>query len=578
MAAKLQCEICGGKLVGKPGGIFECDSCGTEYSTAWAREKIQEIQGTVKVEGTVEVKGSVQVEGAANAQSLIRRGNLALEDGKWNDANQFFNDALNADPENAEAYLGLLMAELHVCHREDLVNQKQPFDDKKNFQKAIRFGDEKFMDELTSYITTINNRNAEKKRQLEEERNRLAPYRGLIAAGQNFSVGVKDDGTVVAEGDNDRGKCDVHNWKDIVAVAAGDYHTVGLKADGTVVAVGYNFYGMCDGRCDVHNWKDIVAVAAGEYHTVGLRADGTVVAVGDKDKGQCDVHNWKDIVAVAAGTYHTVGLKADGTVVGLGFRTYGVKDWKDIVAVAARGSHTVGLKADGTVVAVGDNYEGQCNVHNWKDIVAVAAGDGYTVGLKVDGTVVAVGRNSEGQCDVHNWKDIVAVAAGDSHTIGLKADGTVVAVGDNDKGQCDVSDWKLLRTEAEKAEDYCTACKLETSDSESDLKKAVDLFKDLKDYKDSAERTEICRKAYTDLKSAREERERAEEAARKERERVEAARKEKERAEKIAPILAEKTALQTELTNLKGIFSGKRRREIEAQLNELENRLKYYNQ
>ena len=33
MAAALQCEICGGKLVGRPGGIFECDSCGMEYST-----------------------------------------------------------------------------------------------------------------------------------------------------------------------------------------------------------------------------------------------------------------------------------------------------------------------------------------------------------------------------------------------------------------------------------------------------------------------------------------------------------------------------------------------------------------
>ena len=50
MAAKLQCEICGGKLVGKPGGIFECENCGTEYSTAWAKEKIQEITGKVQVD------------------------------------------------------------------------------------------------------------------------------------------------------------------------------------------------------------------------------------------------------------------------------------------------------------------------------------------------------------------------------------------------------------------------------------------------------------------------------------------------------------------------------------------------
>ena len=89
MATKLQCEICGGKLVGKPGGIFECEFCGTEFSTEWAKAKIQEIQGIVRVEGTVEVKGSVQIEGSANVQSLIRRGNLTLEDGKWDECKGF---------------------------------------------------------------------------------------------------------------------------------------------------------------------------------------------------------------------------------------------------------------------------------------------------------------------------------------------------------------------------------------------------------------------------------------------------------------------------------------------------------
>ena len=59
MATKLQCEICGGKLIGKAGGIYECDSCGMEYDTTWVKEKIQEIKGTVKVEGTVEVTGKV---------------------------------------------------------------------------------------------------------------------------------------------------------------------------------------------------------------------------------------------------------------------------------------------------------------------------------------------------------------------------------------------------------------------------------------------------------------------------------------------------------------------------------------
>jgi alpha-tubulin suppressor-like RCC1 family protein len=89
---------------------------------------------------------------------------------------------------------------------------------------------------------------------------------------------------------------------------------VGLRTNGTVVAVGYND----DGRCDVGGWTDITQVAAGIYHTVGLKNDGTVVAMGDNASGQCDVGGWTDIVRVAAGMYHTVGLKSDGTVVATG--------------------------------------------------------------------------------------------------------------------------------------------------------------------------------------------------------------------------------------------------------------------
>ena len=81
MASKLQCEICGGKLVGKAGGIYECDSCGMEYDTTWVKEKIQQIQGTVKVEGTVEVTGKVQVDLKANKGALLKRANMLLEDG-----------------------------------------------------------------------------------------------------------------------------------------------------------------------------------------------------------------------------------------------------------------------------------------------------------------------------------------------------------------------------------------------------------------------------------------------------------------------------------------------------------------
>ena len=270
-----------------------------------------------------------------------------------------------------------------------------------------------------------------------------------LAAGSSHTVGLKSDGTVVAVGSNDCGKCNMSDWTTIVAVSARDAHTVGLKADGTVVAVGSNNYG----RCNVSDWANIVAVSAGNSHTVGLKDDGTVVTVGSNTYGQCNVSGWMDIVAVSAGTGYTVGLKADGTVVAAGYNDDGrcnVSSWTDIVAVSAGESHTVGLKADGTAVAAGDNTYGQCDLRSWTDIIAVSAGAGYTVGLKADGTVVAIGSDSYGKCNVRRWTDIAAVSAGSTHTVGLKADGTVVATkytGDQESyhGQCNVDGWTDIR-------------------------------------------------------------------------------------------------------------------------------------
>ena len=266
-----------------------------------------------------------------------------------------------------------------------------------------------------------------------------------LAAGAYHTVGLCNDGTVVAAEWNDEGQCDVNSWTDIVAVAAGYTHTVGLRSDGTVVATGANELG----QCDVNSWTDIVAVAAEFWHTVGLRSDRTVVAAGWNDDGQCDVNSWTDIVAVAAGQHHTVGLRSDGTVVATGLNDGGqcdVDSWANIVAVAAGSYHTLGLRSDGTVVAAGMDYRtGPYDVDSWTDIVAVAAGDYHTVGLRSDGTVVATGDNVYGQCDVDGWTNIVAVAAGWGHTVGLRSDGTVVTAGRNDFGQCNVSDWKDIR-------------------------------------------------------------------------------------------------------------------------------------
>ena len=231
--------------------------------------------------------------------------------------------------------------------------------------------------------------------------------------------------------------------------------------------------------------------------------------------GQADTDSWYNIESVYASDDVSVGLRKDSTVVFAGNKNYDVhlcQSWKDIIEIGIGDSHIVGLKADGTVVAVGDEgYEenSRCAVSLWTDVVSIAAGSYHTVGLKADGTVLATGENDEGQCNVGTWKNVVAIAAGYNNTVGVLADGTLVATGNNEYGQCNVQ--------------------------------GVRMFYSLESFKE-------------DEKKAIEE-------------------TEKKREEQIAVLNTEKNTLQTELANLKGLFTGKRRKEIEARLAQIESEL-----
>lgn len=70
---------------------------------------------------------------------------------------------------------------------------------------------------------------------------------------------------------------------DIIAIAAGSRHTVGLKQDGSLIATGRNDYG----QCDVYDLENIVAISAGMYHTIALGEDGVLYKIGSNAHGQC---------------------------------------------------------------------------------------------------------------------------------------------------------------------------------------------------------------------------------------------------------------------------------------------------
>jgi len=112
---------------------------------------IKKIVQTDEPKATV-VKETVVTTGNTNTAALLKRAFIFLEDGDWTRADDFCEQVLNQDPENAQAYLGKLMAELRVKHRENLKDRAELFIGRNNFQKAMRFGDDALKKELQGYI------------------------------------------------------------------------------------------------------------------------------------------------------------------------------------------------------------------------------------------------------------------------------------------------------------------------------------------------------------------------------------------------------------------------------------------
>ncbi len=108
---------------------------------------------------TTIVKEAVISGENANTAPLLKRAFMFLEDGDWNSANEYCEKVLDIDPENPSAYLGKLLSELRVRKQESLKDCAEPFDNSNNYQKAVRFADEKLKTALTGYIEHINTRN-----------------------------------------------------------------------------------------------------------------------------------------------------------------------------------------------------------------------------------------------------------------------------------------------------------------------------------------------------------------------------------------------------------------------------------
>lgn len=273
------------------------------------------------------------------------------------------------------------------------------------------------------HVFEARERKVEEERQkklqaLAQKRKSVKNVKNMIYAANGSYCVINTEGDVIAGGRNTELVNKASSWTNIVQIAGGDKHIVGLKKDGTVVAFGDNYFG----QCDVGSWKDIVQIAAGYNHTVGLKKDGTVVAVGNNDtsyiynsqssQGACTVGLWRDIIAITAGSNLTAGLKKNGRVV--------------VVGDCCKPS-----------VDYSNNKYRNNDIRNWPPVVEIAAHDTHVYGLTETGDLVTTSIVVGGD----KWANITSIFApmnGNTEVIAVRKDGSVIGYWDRRKGNREV--------------------------------------------------------------------------------------------------------------------------------------------
>jgi alpha-tubulin suppressor-like RCC1 family protein len=280
-----------------------------------------------------------------------------------------------------------------------------------------------------------------------------------LAAGYDFGLALRQDGTLWAWGRNTYGQLgnatnnstnaanpsptqvgtDVYTQ-----LAAGQYHSLALRADGSLYTWGNNFYGQLGNATNVGiNAANpapaqvpgtYTRLAAGASHSQALQATGSLYAWGDNAAGQ---------LGAGSGAPSATPTLVPGTYVQL----------------AAGAGHGLALQASGSLWAWGGNTSGQLGGGSASPAALPAAtgtalptrstalGSSFGLAVRADGTLWAWGDNTGGQLGIGTTisrtrpvqvgtdNDWVQVAAGTSFGLALKANGTVWAWGINNYGQ-----------------------------------------------------------------------------------------------------------------------------------------------
>lgn len=111
----------------------------------------QVISNAIKKQSKIDFDKNYSAEDA-----FIERGFLALEDKNFSQAESFFENVLNLNPHNSQAYFGKLMVEMRITKQSQILTAPKYLKLYSNFEKAVRFADQQLKTTLLQYEEKVH--------------------------------------------------------------------------------------------------------------------------------------------------------------------------------------------------------------------------------------------------------------------------------------------------------------------------------------------------------------------------------------------------------------------------------------
>ena len=425
--------------------------------------------------------------------SLLDRGNMALEDGDWAKADSFFEDVLNNDSKNAQAYLGKALAQERCRTIDALVRKRLGIHEQAKAEtrsipertEHIRRMAEKYtvpnyvtaeiIQKLYAFGRTYPSQVSDRQAQYENEKSWWENHKllsraekfGTGAVAENFQQEKKSLFSQLAARVKSSQEADAKRVKELekaydAAMQEADRKVEALSLDGQARREA-DYQGWLAAAKDEYNPQMLRKLAAdfsglGDYRDsrnlaqhcekraeeeqVRLDAEAEKQRKLKEQENQARAEKRQKIKIFAA----VVAAVAVCAILVVTKVIIPASDYKKAEELYDNGQYVEAAFAFGAIGTYRDAQQRSANFWNTEAVRdTLVAGENDTIAVKTDGTIAIRGYYTLGDdnSDIDKWTDIEAVSAGEFHIVGLKSDGIVVTAGSNNYTQCNAY-WKNI--------------------------------------------------------------------------------------------------------------------------------------